>query len=59
MPDLLRFACYLLAVVCFVVSSLRGDALTTTSGRRGFGLLALGLAFAFLPALWDSAEALN
>lgn len=51
MPDVLRFVCYLVAVIAFLWA-----AFSTTPPRRVRNVTAFGLAFAFSPLLWDAAE---
>ena len=58
MPVLLQFICYFVAVGCFLLAAFRGDGVPLTVRTRSVGLVALGLAFAFFPALWAAAEAI-
>lgn len=60
MPTLGVFVCYLLAVICFVVAAFRSNTLDLGALKVGNpGLIALGLAFAVLPHLWNAAEAIG
>jgi hypothetical protein len=47
---------YLIAVILFVIAALLVYA-PAREGRRVVDLVALGLAFAFFPAMWNSFAA--
>ena len=56
MPTTLKFVCFLLALVCFIVAAFTDGRLAR--GGRNVSLTALGLAFFAAPWVWDVAEQL-
>lgn len=54
MPKLLVFACYAVAIVCFLVSAFKRNELS-----KVLSLSSLGFALVTLPLAWNAFEALE